>query len=406
MVRNGRVIEEFSKDFFQAKNKDGSTYQSYPVEGPKLNARIVGSLDISFCPTEPEKSEFDKEDKNWKAVYDSIAGRGMQPKLADEEWKDEGGFISTDLTKMVRTWGSSNFSAPFSKFLLNLVPGKVNKNTDGSPRIHPKTNLPHMNVDFSTPKKNAKMFYEGKKEWQDDEKWYQEVMDSEDWSAEQWYQNWKKENGIIDPEPEECEHGKDPQKCIICKKKGKKNVKCKHGFTEGKCPICSKKRPEHWKKDDLMTRDYVCAGNKFKVEAYVDSKIKNNESPMNIEREKGTEWVVSFKPDHELFSMFKEDPIDYLLLEIASHSARQQKVNAFPLYLQLKQTYCPEQKLDAKSIEEKAEEFLIQLREKLVELKLKGEWYSDDLRNQVIERFELDHQSVELGGVPFRWDIR
>ena len=56
----------------------------------------------------------------------------------------------------------------------------------------------------------------------------------------------------------------------------------------------------------------------------------------------------------------------------------------------------PEQKLDAKSIEEKAEEFLLQLREKLVELKLKGEWYSDDLRNQVIERFELDHQSVEL----------
>ena len=218
LVRNGRVIEEFSKDFFQAKNKDGSTYQSYPVEGPKLNARLVGSLDISFCPTEPEKSEFDKEDKNWKAVYDSIAGRGMQPKLADEEWKDEGGFISTDLTKMVRTWGSSNFSAPFSKFLLNLVPGKVNKNTDGSPRIHPKTNLPHMNVDFSTPKKNAKMFYEGKKEWQDDEKWYQEVMDSEDWSAEQWYQNWKKENGIIDPEPE-VRHGKDPQKCIICKRK-------------------------------------------------------------------------------------------------------------------------------------------------------------------------------------------
>lgn len=398
LERNGRVIETLVKDFFEGSMKDGSVYTSYPVEGPGNPGRIVGVLDISFCPTEPTKSQFTREDENWKLIFDEIAGKGMQPKKVEDEW-GEGEFVSTPLTKMVRTFGSGKFTQPFTHFFQQLVPGKIEKKQDGSPKLHPSNDLPYMSVDFSGPRANYKKFRKGDKDFQSDELWWQEVLEADDFNAEEYYKEYKKEKGIEDPET--CPHDKDPSKCSKCKKK--KKQRCKHGWEKDACPKCAEEVPEDWELDEELSGEYSISeiDTKIVVQAFVDNNIKGTENPMKIKRVKGQQWQASFTRQHPIFSSFKEDPKEYLLMELASSFSKMSKsmkkgMEISECYMVLKKNYCEDQKIDPKSVEEQSSQFLEKIRKKLVTLNLKGESYSEDLRSSVVQSFELKHESKKV----------
>mgnify|MGYP006078588919 CR=1 FL=1 len=94
LIRNGRVIEQFNKDFFDWIPPDeGETELEYPIDGNALWGRLIGELDISFVAlSDYRKESFDKTTRDWKDVLNHVRGDGpFRPKIASDK-----GFSTND----------------------------------------------------------------------------------------------------------------------------------------------------------------------------------------------------------------------------------------------------------------------------------------------------------------------
>ena len=159
LIRNGRVIEDRSKEFFSWTNQeDGEVLEEYPIEQQHWGGRIVGELDIDFVPlASHQKDSFDRNSQEWRLVFDSIHGTGpVLPQI-----RKRLNFQDTNESHFARLHAAFRRGNPPG--LRWLVPG----NTKG------KGN----NVD---PQRWAAKFWEGEPDFQSDEVWWKAVLQAEE----------------------------------------------------------------------------------------------------------------------------------------------------------------------------------------------------------------------------------
>ena len=375
LVRNGRVIEELNKEFFEVPLKDGSIRTDYPVEG-NFKGRIVGSIEINFCPTEPEKSKFDRKDQNWNRMVEAMRGNGLRPRKTVES---HGEFIPTKLSKLVSAWGTAKAELGYSPYK-QLIPAKIQFDRDEKPKLDPKTKLPFQKADFQTPLDYAKRFFKGELEYQKDDIWMEQIYESDDFDSKSFYDDWKKKNGISDEQ----------------------NTKKKSDDTKKRKPTTEpEKIPEHWIIDEELSGNYsINTGRKsaeITVDSYLDSKTSvNSQNPLILKRVSATHYRLSYNNSHKMFESFKETPLDYLLVELSSsfYLIFGKTITASECYAILKENYCSSQRLDYNTIIQLSNEYLTLVRSEVAKWNLDGTKIKD-VKKWTENYFIKNHETIE-----------
>ncbi len=155
LVRNGRVIQESDKSFFTFNREDGDTILEYPIDATHWGGRIVGELEIDFVRVSHQKDSFDKHDPEWKKVVNLVRGTSpLQPQIA----KRLG--LAQNTSPMARLFTGYRKGAAG---LGSLVPGTP----DGT------------GLNAGLVKEYVDKFYDGDLDFQDDDKWYELVLQAE-----------------------------------------------------------------------------------------------------------------------------------------------------------------------------------------------------------------------------------
>ena len=78
LIRNGRKIRMSDKTFFSYDDPWTNTpVLQYPVDlGTTVGGRIVGELNVDFLPPTYQKNDFDRTDHSWRQLTDYICGSG------------------------------------------------------------------------------------------------------------------------------------------------------------------------------------------------------------------------------------------------------------------------------------------------------------------------------------------
>ena len=173
LIRNGRVIEDRSKEFFSWTNPDdGDVLEEYPIEQQHWGGRIVGELNIDFVPlASHQKDSFDRNTSEWQSVVESVHGIG--PILPQIRRRLQ--FADTNESPLARLHAAYRRGHPPG--LRWLVPGDAKG--EGN------------NV---APQQWAVKFWEGDPDFHSDEIWWRAVL-----LGEEGFQN-KKKGGSVPPE--------------------------------------------------------------------------------------------------------------------------------------------------------------------------------------------------------------
>ena len=159
LIRNGRVIEDRSKEFFSWTNPDdGEVLDEYPIEQQHWGGRIVGELNIDFVPlASHQKDSFDRNTAEWQMVFEAVHGIGpILPQI-----RRRLNFVDTNESPFARLHAAYRRGNPPG--LRWLVPG--NAKGEGN------------NVD---PQQWAVKFWEGDPDYQSDEIWWNAVLQVEE----------------------------------------------------------------------------------------------------------------------------------------------------------------------------------------------------------------------------------
>jgi hypothetical protein len=163
LIRNGRVIESFDKDFFEYVNPNDPSDREldYPVDGTFLGGRIVGELEIDFVPLRSyHKDSFEKSDPAWAEVRRRLRGDApLRPDIARRK-----GFDRAD-TILARLFdGYRKVSPAGERYLITGHPPGRKKN----PRdpMHTSAELQEW----------IQGFEDGLEEYQTDAKWWEAVQ--------------------------------------------------------------------------------------------------------------------------------------------------------------------------------------------------------------------------------------
>lgn len=371
LVRNGRVLREISKAFFTVEEPDGTPRVDYPVEG-NYCGRIVGSLDISFCPTDPRKNGFDERDQNWLDVVKSIQGNGLRPKKTTDSGLE---YIPTELSMMVRAFGPDKIDASKVPGFNTLIAGKV-KMSKGKPVLD-NNELPTLGADFSKHREyvTEKFWKEIDPEFESDEKWWEDIEWAEEFDAEDWLDDWKKEQGESDDDDEDkCKHDEDPKKCKRCN-----SGNCQHRVPKKSCRICTPIIIENsWRLDESLSKTYSIdlkgATFDFVVEAYSDEgKVRTKDAPLKLINKRKREYIAIYQKGHPMFTSFKESPADYLMMNLAWLASKLNSLNTYPeTYVYLKENYCEEQKVDFVNVKASTNNLVSALKDYILEWQLDG----------------------------------
>ena len=159
LIRNGRIIEERSKDFFSWQSQDGEKLPEYPIEQQHWGGRIVGELNIDFVPLEGHhKDAFDHNSREWRMVVETVRGEGpILPNIR----KSRFGYQDDNDSPLARLHSAYRRGSPCG--LNTLVPG----NEAGA----------GINTE---PQRWATRFWEGEQEYQSDKIWYDAVLVGEE----------------------------------------------------------------------------------------------------------------------------------------------------------------------------------------------------------------------------------
>jgi Histidine kinase-, DNA gyrase B-, and HSP90-like ATPase len=160
LVRNGRVIEERSKVFFQWRDPEtDEAVAEYPLEQTHWGGRIVGELNLDFVPlASHQKDAFDKSSAEWRLAAKVVRGEGP----IVQKYRRQLGMADRNYSPLARLHGAYRRGQPAG--LRTLVPG------DG-------TTGRGFNV---KAQQWAALFWEGDPDYQTDDRWYQAVLEAEE----------------------------------------------------------------------------------------------------------------------------------------------------------------------------------------------------------------------------------
>ena len=155
LIRNGRVIQELDKSFFTYVGEDGDSLLEYPIDATHWGGRIVGELEIDFVRVSHQKDSFDKLDPEWRKVVNLVRGNSpIQPQIAQRM------NLAQNISPLAKLFTGYRKGAAG---LASLVPGTP----DGA------------GLNAGLVKEYVEKFYEGDPAYQDDEKWYELVLQAE-----------------------------------------------------------------------------------------------------------------------------------------------------------------------------------------------------------------------------------
>lgn len=342
VVRNGRVILRMEKDqFFKWKNRNDidedileqfkywnsnkGEMRSYPIDNEVLGGRIVGEIHANFIHPNPIKNKLSNdEDEGWLEALKAIKGSSpLQPRISEQL-----GFEKNN----------SPLSVLYSAFRYNSPVGKKTLLCGFSDKVN--ANVKAKNI--------ATYYYEGKEEYQNDEKWYEMVINAEISSDEE------EEDVITDTIVDEEDVTSDGNDII---------------------------------EDDNPFKDArFLTSETYDIQNFIDEKpitVKIYQYKPDSDEE--TKPIV-FVPDgltkrdiyinrnHDLFQDFADDWKDLVLLEIASIFQKLKTHNnadwhLSEIYYELKKKYDSDSMLNVKLLCEQASSLVDRIQEELVKNK-------------------------------------
>ena len=155
LIRNGRVIEELDKSLFTFRGANGDDIFEYPIDATHWGGRIVGELEIDFVRVSHQKDSFDKLDPEWSEVVERVRGISpMQPQIAKRLSMERN---TSPLSRLFTAYRKGKAG------LKNLVPGdKFGKG-----------------LNSGVIQQYRERFEAGDADYQDDQKWYELVLEVE-----------------------------------------------------------------------------------------------------------------------------------------------------------------------------------------------------------------------------------
>ena len=312
IIRNGRVISKLDKSFFTWKDKKGD-YEDlfeYPIDQTFAGGRIVGEVEANFIIPEYTKDNFRRDDPQWIQAFEFIRGVGpFQPEIS---------------FKYGYRKNKSPLGLLFQGFRYSKPPGKKTLtigNKDGG-------------NDYKTPARWAELFYAGEREYQEDTKWWQAVLDSE-----------IVETGSTgDPtDPKGLKKPGSSFSGVSTTKKGEDELPGKR-FLRGKPIFYDLENELGLKPIGISLIDYT----------------PSNENPLPIifENNGQNQYLVNINIKHKLFRDFADGYEDLVLMEVASKfSALKGDLANWPIsrvYYELKSKYLKQKMLDVELLKSSA----------------------------------------------------
>lgn len=342
-LRNGRKILQGDKRLFTWHDPEGVLHSEleYPVELGQ-GGRIIGEIHLDHVAVNFQKNAFEWSSQGWLTAVRFLRGEGpLLPKRAKSL-----GYPVND-SPIGRLHRGYRRTDPGYRY---LIPG------NGKGPIHATT------VDWS------KKFYEGEEDYQSDEKWWDAVE----------------------------QHEKHISKSRSAGKKGASSVRAALGISPSKTNGTATPQPSHTpnmpkpkvethqermeryrsKANSIpeLSRDFCVSelGTAIEVEAFAvtahDVRDENgHRTPVLLRQERGRKFLAFVDMMHPVFVSFGEEPLDYLLIEVAhflrtraGHSMQLSQVVAL-----IKQRQLPDLKMDSIAISGEARELVNWLRERM-----------------------------------------
>lgn len=324
--RNGRILSKLDKSLFSwdddRAQDDTRFHPEYPRDTTYAGGRIVGQIEANFVIPKYTKDDFEREDKNWRAVVNFLRGEmPIQPELAS----------------------SFGYNFPNRAPLAQLFNGYRKINVPG-----PKTLVfarENGSVDHVTPKNWAQKFYEKDPFYQDDTKWWEAVTKADIKDGHSTF-------NLINPLIATGKPIGPPQGNIssqhIEKYPGKKILKKTHRFDIEKL---IGERPF-----DLTIIDYT-PDNDLSV-------------PIIFEPESQSKFSVYLNNTHPLFRDFADGYEDLVYMEVAHKYAiiknSPQEWPVTRIYYELKSRYAPETMLNVPNLVVKANSLMRDIQNYLI----------------------------------------
>lgn len=314
LIRNGRIIEELDKSLFYWENPEtGQLEKEYPIDTEQWGGRIVGELHIDFVPVTNVKDGFRKENDRWRKVREAIRGKmSFRPTYARKHGYEPNRSPLGRLFKGYRTGNEAGKK--------RLVPGEVQE--DGS--------VKGINAE---PAEWADRFWEGDPEYQDDTKWWEAVERAE--KAKRSSGNPFADEDSGTNEDDEGEQGDDHGSGgsqgfdLDPDSEGPESDETENG--EGPDSRPGSEEDEEQEQDSETTleseEDSDVSGSygleeidepEIEVSAHRVTNGSLGGQPVVVESQGWSQRKITYDPGHELFSGFGYNPIDSVLMEIAS----------------------------------------------------------------------------------------
>ncbi|MCH8562051.1 ATP-binding protein [Nesterenkonia sp. YGD6] len=155
-IRNGRKILVHEKSVFEwVDPNDSMTRQhEYPIELPANKGRIVGEIHLDHVPVDYKKDRFETSSRDWIFAINYLRGEGpLRPRAATKAGYEQN---DSPIGKLFRGYQRND---PGRKC---LIPG------DGKTAIH------------TTAAAWGQLFHRGDAEYQNDQKWWEAVINHEE----------------------------------------------------------------------------------------------------------------------------------------------------------------------------------------------------------------------------------
>ncbi|MFA4823888.1 MAG: ATP-binding protein [Methanoregula sp.] len=345
LIRNGRVIEGLSKEFFSWFNPRTEEKElEYPIDTVYWGGRIVGELEIDFVPVTYTKDHFEKADKRWKEIDRYIRGDGpLRPEISKKE-----GYGGDNKSPMGLVYKGFRSGKDPGKYW--LVPGKWNE-----------TERKVKGWNDSIIREWVEKFYQGILEYQDDTKW---------WEAVEYAEMNKRTSG-----------GQEPSLAVPAAKRQKTNQPPLAqspigGVQEPVTGIQLQYGPASTTKNDLKFEPDIFLSQEYKVDELGEvpisvsaNKITNGsieDSPIKIEKNSTQKFVAYYNPNHPIFKTYNLEPIDLVLLELAQVlNQRKDDPRDWPtskIFYFLKKKYSPEKRLSPRDLGGKASDMIMSMK--------------------------------------------
>jgi hypothetical protein len=324
--RNGRILSKLDKSLFSwdddRAQDDTRFHPEYPRDTTYAGGRIVGQIEVNFVIPKYTKDDFERDDKNWRAVVNFLRGEmPIQPELAN----------------------SFGYTLPNRTPIALLFNGYRKINVPG-----PKTLVfarENGSVDHVTPKNWAQKFYDKDPAYQDDLKWWEAVTQAD---IKNGNSTFNLSNPLL---PVNNSTGTGQGRTFAQpteKYPGKKILKKTHRFDIEKV---LGERPF-----DLTLIDYT-PENDLNV-------------PIIFDPEGQSRFKVYLNNAHPLFRDFADGYEDLIYMEVAhKYSIMKNNPQEWPMsriYYELKSKYAPETMLNAPNLVAKANNLMREIQNYLV----------------------------------------